>query len=403
VPVAVATRFVAIFDEGVTEIPDGCFQGCDELTNVTLPSTLLRIGQLAFVECHNLTEIVFPGRTTLIGQQAFAGCSSLASVKFPSTMNSIGAYAFAGCSKLTAACGLPSTATIGSTAFGSPDVEAYRTPVTEAEAQQSCFASSDGSCPAGVGFRTDTGCAACEIGYYSDVSDLSPCIACPIGYFGSAEGSVSCTQCARGKYNDAATNGCDKSCSNTESPFYQISLVCQECTAGRFYSSATYACVDCPASYYQPSISTSCDLCPVGQYQMETGKGYCNECKAGQYSYSNSTYSSCIKCPISYYQPTISTACDLCPAGQYQMETGKGHCNEVPYGSTIVMKSTTETPGELVQVMVGCPRAGVECSYGRLSYAGGVWHDPNVQTPNCTDTEPAVCTRFYACVNNGKL
>jgi hypothetical protein len=341
----------AIFDEGVTEIPDGCFQGCDELTNVTLPSTLSRIGLVAFVECHNLTEIVFPGRTTFIGQQAFAGCSSLASVKFPSTMDSVGAYAFAGCSKLTAACGLPSTATIGSTAFGSPYVEEYRTPVTEAEAQQSCFTSSAGSCPAGVGFVTGV-CVACEIGYYSDVSDLSPCIACPIGYFASAEGSVSCARCARGKYNDAAANGCDKSCSNTESPFYQISLVCQECTAGRFYSSATYACVDCPASYYQPSISTSCDLCPAGQYQMETGKGY---------------------------------------------------CNEIPHGSTIVMKATTETPGELVAVMVGCPRAGVECSYGRLSYAGGVWHDPNVQTPNCTDTEPAVCTRFYTCVNNGKL
>jgi hypothetical protein len=44
---------------------------------------------------------------------------------------------------------------------------------------------------------------------------------------------------------------------------------------------------------------------------------------------------------------------------------------------------------------------GVTCSVGTVKYTGGVWHDLVVEKPNCTDTEPAVCTQFYSCINNG--
>jgi hypothetical protein len=43
----------------------------------------------------------------------------------------------------------------------------------------------------------------------------------------------------------------------------------------------------------------------------------------------------------------------------------------------------------------------MQCDGNTSLYAGGVWHDPRVHVPNCTETTPPVCTRFYLCINNG--
>jgi hypothetical protein len=48
-----------------------------------------------------------------------------------------------------------------------------------------------------------------------------------------------------------------------------------------------------------------------------------------------------------------------------------------------------------------CPKTGVECNGQLLMYTGDVWHDPAVQSPNCTTSTPPVCTSMYVCVNDG--
>lgn len=55
---------------GVTAIPDDAFQGCESITEVSLPSTLEKIGEEAFAECP-ITSITIPKSVNEIGWRAF--------------------------------------------------------------------------------------------------------------------------------------------------------------------------------------------------------------------------------------------------------------------------------------------------------------------------------------------
>jgi len=90
-----------IIPEGVTIIRAGAFGsrfgwfgGCDNLTQVTLPSTLRIIERGAFQAAKSLRAIVIPEGVTEIGPDAFQSCSSLASVTLPNSLVKLGAYAF---------------------------------------------------------------------------------------------------------------------------------------------------------------------------------------------------------------------------------------------------------------------------------------------------------------------
>ena len=132
----------------VTRVGDYAFEGCDELTSVTLPESITSIGEGAFFLCENLTSLNIPesvihigldafnwtpwydnlpngiiyfGRllfaykgsmpantsievkegTIGIASNAFSKCSGLTSVTIPSSVTHIGDYAFYNCSGLT--------------------------------------------------------------------------------------------------------------------------------------------------------------------------------------------------------------------------------------------------------------------------------------------------------------
>ncbi len=53
------------------------FNGCGNLTNITIPNSVTSIGSYAFSDCDNLTSIEIPGRVTSIGSYAFSGCDKL--------------------------------------------------------------------------------------------------------------------------------------------------------------------------------------------------------------------------------------------------------------------------------------------------------------------------------------
>ena len=85
----------------VTYIGDHAFYGCSGLTNISLPDSIKSIGKSAFDECTRLTCINIPDGVTSIGNSAFRYCSSLTSIIIPNSVTSIGEDTFERCSGLT--------------------------------------------------------------------------------------------------------------------------------------------------------------------------------------------------------------------------------------------------------------------------------------------------------------
>ena len=101
----------------VTSIGESAFAGCSELTSLTIPSNVTSIGESAFAGCGGLTSLAIPSGVTSIGWSVFENCSGLTSLTIPSSVTSIGSHAFAGCSGL-ASLTIPSSVTsISSEAF----------------------------------------------------------------------------------------------------------------------------------------------------------------------------------------------------------------------------------------------------------------------------------------------
>ena len=69
--------------DSVTSIGDGAFWGCDGLTSVTIGSGITSIGSFAFESCVGLASVTVPDNVTSIGAEAFYGCSSLKSASLP--------------------------------------------------------------------------------------------------------------------------------------------------------------------------------------------------------------------------------------------------------------------------------------------------------------------------------
>jgi hypothetical protein len=89
-----------LIPSSVTNIGGGAFSGCTGLTNVTIPNSVTSIGDSVFARC-GLTSLTIPSSVTSIGDYAFFNCFSLPSVTIPNSVTSIGVAAFRYCSSLT--------------------------------------------------------------------------------------------------------------------------------------------------------------------------------------------------------------------------------------------------------------------------------------------------------------
>lgn len=86
--------------DGVEDIGDGAFSGCEGLTGVAIPASVARIGGNAFSSCTGLRGVEIPDGVASIGEYAFGWCESLKEVSIGTGVRDIGDGAFSGCSGL---------------------------------------------------------------------------------------------------------------------------------------------------------------------------------------------------------------------------------------------------------------------------------------------------------------
>ena len=101
---------------GATSIRDFAFYG-SSITGITIPSSVISIGNNAFSSCSSLTEVTIGNSVTSIGREAFTNCSRLTSITIPDSVTSIGSSTFSSCSSLTSITIPDSVTSIGSSAF----------------------------------------------------------------------------------------------------------------------------------------------------------------------------------------------------------------------------------------------------------------------------------------------
>ncbi len=103
--------------DGITKIPDKCFNGCAKMEKLTLPDGLKVIGNHAFEYCSALKDINIPDGVTDIGEYAFSDCDALTSITFPNSVTTIAAYMFYNSNKLESVTIPNSVTSIGEGAF----------------------------------------------------------------------------------------------------------------------------------------------------------------------------------------------------------------------------------------------------------------------------------------------
>ena len=91
-----------IIGEGITGNMYGVFAHCENLLDVSLPSTFTEFGTWVFYDCISLTTVVVPEGTESIGFEAFGYCTGLQSVTLPASLQRISQGGFDyGCRSLT--------------------------------------------------------------------------------------------------------------------------------------------------------------------------------------------------------------------------------------------------------------------------------------------------------------
>ena len=88
-----------------------------EVTDLVIPESVSSIEGYTFQDCSGLTSVTIGNSVTSIGEYAFRGCSGLTSVTIDNSVTNIGEYAFSGCSGLTSVTIPNSVTSIGGGAF----------------------------------------------------------------------------------------------------------------------------------------------------------------------------------------------------------------------------------------------------------------------------------------------
>ena len=94
---------VQFVEEGALySIGECAFGGCKALEQVTIPSSVAKLGTCAFCDCINLAHVQLNDGLNIIGDDAFSGCEALQQMAIPTSVTKLGSGSFRDCSNLTA-------------------------------------------------------------------------------------------------------------------------------------------------------------------------------------------------------------------------------------------------------------------------------------------------------------
>ncbi|MCD7828730.1 MAG: leucine-rich repeat protein, partial [Clostridiales bacterium] len=103
---------------GTKVLASEAFADCSSLSSVTIPDSVISLGQWTFAGCASLKSVNIPDNITVIDYNLFSGCLSLASITISNNITSIRDYAFFGCNSLKSVTIPGSVTSIGSRALG---------------------------------------------------------------------------------------------------------------------------------------------------------------------------------------------------------------------------------------------------------------------------------------------
>lgn len=106
-----------IIPDGVISIAGRVFKDYN-MVSVTIPNSLVYIGDEAFSECYDLSNVIMSDSITEIGDKAFCRCTKLTSITIPNGTKIIGDCAFMECEKLANVTIPDSIISVGWNAFG---------------------------------------------------------------------------------------------------------------------------------------------------------------------------------------------------------------------------------------------------------------------------------------------
>lgn len=84
----------------VTIIGKGAYDGRN-ITSISIPNSVVEIGDYAFYVCKKLTNITIPNNVTKLGSYVLGYCDNLTTITISSSVTEIGSYAFTYCQALT--------------------------------------------------------------------------------------------------------------------------------------------------------------------------------------------------------------------------------------------------------------------------------------------------------------
>ncbi len=85
---------------GTKSIAEQAFYNCRGFVSITIPDSVINVGNSAFSGCANLTSATIGNSVESIGDSAFSGCANLTSIVIPDSVTNVGYRAFYNCSSL---------------------------------------------------------------------------------------------------------------------------------------------------------------------------------------------------------------------------------------------------------------------------------------------------------------
>lgn len=86
--------------QGIRQVSRSCFDGCSSLKKVSIGSGVESVESGAFASCSMLSDVVITEGTKYIGTYAFDNCNSLVSITLPKSIECIESSAFDRCNRI---------------------------------------------------------------------------------------------------------------------------------------------------------------------------------------------------------------------------------------------------------------------------------------------------------------